>query len=196
MVNYQAKLQKEQQKFEKSLREVVTKKSKLFFLPGFDVAGFLEEKSATIAQNKLIWFIGDAGSKVRNARKRLGDRRFLYGADILISKVKERLAEWFGQYLNRSVVEDPVLGPRFREVEYSRRVGTVNEIIDKLTHERRAQTTLWEDIVNVLEVVSAFVPGPIGWGIRLGVTAAGFDIKIGRIAEQRLLHGGEFDCRP
>jgi hypothetical protein len=191
IAEYRAKLQKEQQRHNESLRQVVAKKSKLFFTPGFDVGDILHAKSGTIAQHKLIAFIVDAGSKVRDTRKKLGDRRFLYGADILISKVKERLAGWLGKDLNRSVVEDPVLGPRFREAEYSRRVGTVNEIIDKLTRERSAQTKPWEDIVKVLEVVSAFVPGPIGWGIRLGVAAAGFDIKIGRVAEQSLLYSGE-----
>ena len=50
--------------------------------------------------------------------------------------------------------------------------------------------------MKVLEVLSAFVPGPIGWGISFGVAAASFDIKVGRIAEQGLLHGVEFSAVP
>jgi hypothetical protein len=190
----EGKLHKAQQQYNESLRQILPKKSKLFFLPGFDVGSFLGEKSGEVAQVKLRDFIQDSGNKVRNAKKKLGDRRFLYGADILLKSVKERLAERLGQNpeFNRSVVgEDPVLGGLAREAELSRRVETLNFIVDRLARERKSESTLWEDIVKVLEVLSTFVPGPIGWGIRLGVAAANFDIKTGRIAEQGLLHDVE-----
>jgi len=191
------KLQKAQQQYNKSLRQVLTKKSPLFFLPGFDVGSFLDEKSSEVAQNKLIRFIQDSGLKVRKARKKLGDRRFLYKADILLNSVKEGLAKRLGQdpEFNRSVIgEDPTLGPLAREAKLSRRVETLNFIVDELARERKSESTLWEDIVKVLEVLSTFVPGPIGWGIRQGVAAASFDIKMGRAEEQSLLYGNELSA--
>ena len=50
------KLQKRQQQYNESLRQVLKKKSKLFFLPGFDVGSFLYEKSSKEAQKKANSF--------------------------------------------------------------------------------------------------------------------------------------------
>jgi hypothetical protein len=150
----------------------------------------------------LTRFIEDSGLKVRAARRKLGDRRFLYGADVLLERVKDRLDEKLGQDpgLFRSVPE-PVLSLRREErppgswleqpAELSRRIRTLHSIVDQLARERRAESTLWEDIVNILQVLSTFVPGPIGWGIRQGVAAASFDIAVGRASEQRLLQATE-----
>jgi hypothetical protein len=186
------KLDKAQQQYNDSLRQVLRKKSELFFLPGFDVGSFLHEKSGQLAQNKLIGFLEGSGSKVQKARKKLGDRRFLYGADILLESIKERLAERLAQdpEFNRSVIgEDPVLGPLAQEAKLSQRVETLNFIVDGLARERKSESTLWEDIVKVLGVLSTFVPGPIGWGIRGAVAAAKFDISISRAADQATLFG-------
>jgi hypothetical protein len=199
-------LRKEQQEYNELLRQVLkTKSPKLFFVRGFDVSGLLYEKSSDIAQNKLMSFIADSGLKVRDARRHLGDRRFLYGADLLIEKVKKGLAEELRHdpSLFRSVPE-PVLSLPGEErplgswlerpPELARRADTLNWIIDQLVRERKAETTLWEDIVNVLQVLSTFVPGPIGWGIRQFVTFAKFDIAIGREGEQRIHTDFEFSA--
>ena len=158
----QGKLEKEQQLYNEALRQVVAEKSELKLQPGFDVGNILFAQSAHTAQLNLSGFINDGRSKVQNARKKLGDPKFLYAADIIIAKEKEHLGEALG----------------------TKRSGVVNLIIDQLASERRSQTTLWEDIVNVLEFASSFVPGPIGWVIRGGVTAIRFDQKISDIGDR------------
>jgi hypothetical protein len=187
------KLEKEQQQYQESLRKLLIQKSPLYLLQGTDIAGLLREPNLERLQNKLDDLRVDAGMKLHAARMKLDDRKFLYGADILIDAVKERLTEWLKRrprhaVIERDLAEDP-LSRLVREELLSQRAATVNFIIDKLASERKAETRPWEDIVKVLQVVSMFVPGPIGWGIRIGVAAAGLHTELGRIEEQEILYG-------
>ena len=102
MVKYQTKLAKEEQRHNQLLSGLIAEKSKLFIPPGSTARDILHAKSADIAQNRLTYYIASAGSKLKEARTKLGDPRFLYSADILIAAEKERLSEVLGNVCNRS----------------------------------------------------------------------------------------------
>ena len=88
--------------------------------------------------------------------------KFLYAADIVIDKEKEH----FGA----------VLG--------AKRSDVVSGIIEQLARERRAQTTIWQDIWKVFEFAANFIPGPIGWAARGLAAVVKFDKNIGAAREQ------------
>ena len=156
----------EKDRYEKLLRETVAKKSKLKLSPGFDVDDILSANSGRRAQVMLTDSIVNGRAKVREARAKLSEPKFLYAADIVIDKEKEH----FGK----------VLG--------AKRSDVVHGVIDQLARERRAQTTMWQDIWKVFEFAANFIPGPIGWAARGLGAVVKFDKNISAARDQDILY--------
>jgi hypothetical protein len=184
----QDKREKEQQRYEEALRQTVTRKSKLKLSPGSDVSDFLFAKSGRRAQVMLTDFIVDGRAKVREAREKLSDAKFLYAADIVVNKEKEFLSQALAAGSDCNRYPEGTLEHAFCKGFVAKRWNTVNWIIDKLARERRAQTTIWQDIWKVFEFAANFIPGPIGWATRFAVAAVDFDKKISTARDQSILH--------
>lgn len=183
----QGKREEKQRRYRDSLRQTVAKKSKLKLSPGFDVGDILSANSGR-AQTILRDSIVSGRAKVREARAKLSDPKFLYAADIVIAKEKEFLSHALAARSDCNRFREGTLEHVLCKGFAAKRRDTVNWIIDKLARERRAQTTLWQDIWKVFEFAANFIPGPIGWATRLAVAAVSFDQKIERAATQSVLY--------
>jgi len=186
----QDKRDKEQQQYTEALRQAVARKSILKLPPGTDVNTILSANSGHRAQVILRDAIFSGRKKVREAREKLSDLKFLYAADIVINKEKEFLSQALAAGSDSNRYQEGTLEHAFAKGFAAKQWNTVNFIIDKLAEERKAQTTIWQDIVKVFNYVSMFIPGPIGWAARFAGAAANFDQSISAASTQDAAYRG------
>lgn len=164
--------EKQMEQQEQAFNQTVAEESNLKVTQGFSAQDILSAKDADAAHGKLTDFLFDGRQQITRARSRIKERKVIYAADKIIDMEKERL-------------KGPV-GAKSSEI---------NRVIDDLAKYRKSQTSLWDDILKVVEFVSMFVPGPIGWGLRIGVAAVNFDKKMTDIGTRRDLYGGNLSAK-
>lgn len=164
--------EKQMEQQEQAFNQTVAEESNLKVTQGFSAQDILSAKDADAAQGKLTDFLFDGRKQITRARSRIGERKVIFAADKIIDMEKERL-------------KGPI-GAKSSEI---------NRVIDDLASYRKSQTSLWDDILKVVEFVSMFVPGPIGWGLRLGVAAVNFDKKMTDIGTRRDLYGANLSAK-
>jgi hypothetical protein len=164
--------EKQMEQQEQAFNQTVAEESNLKVTQGFSAQDILSAKDASSAQGKLTDFLFDGRKQITRARSRIKERKVIFAADKIIDMEKERL-------------KGPI-GAKSSEI---------NRVIDDLASYRKSQTSLWDDILKVVEFVSMFVPGPIGWGLRLGVAAVNFDKKMTDIGTRRDLYGANLSAK-
>jgi hypothetical protein len=164
--------EKQMEQQEQAFNQTVAEESNLKVTQGFSAQDILSAKDASAAHGKLTDFLFDGRKQITGARSRIKERKVIFAADKIIDMEKERL-------------KGPIGG----------KSSEINRVIDDLASYRKSQTSLWDDILKVVEFVSMFVPGPIGWGLRLGVAAVNFDKKMTDIGTRRDLYGANLSAK-
>ncbi|MFZ5673530.1 MAG: DUF4157 domain-containing protein [Pseudomonadota bacterium] len=164
--------EKQMEQQEQAFNQTVAEESNLKVTQGFSAQDILSAKDASTAQGKLTDFLFDGRRQITRARDLIKDRKVIYAADKVIDMEKERLKGAIGG-----------------------KSSEIGRVIDDLASYRKSQTSIWDDILKVVEFVSMFVPGPIGWGLRLGVAAVNFDKKMTDIGTRRALYGGDLSAK-
>lgn len=164
--------EKQMEQQEQLLNQAVAEQSNLKVTQGFSAQDIISAENASDAQNRLSNFLFDGRKQITRARSRIKERKVIYAADKIIDMEKERLKG--------------ALGAKSSEI---------SRVIDDLASYRKSQTSLWDDILKVVEFVSMFVPGPIGWGLRIGVAAINLDKKFTDIGTRRDLYGGNLSAK-
>lgn len=164
--------EKQMEQQEQAFNQTVAEESNLKVTQGFSAQDILSAKDAGTAQGKLTDFLFDGRRQITRARDLIKDRKVIYAADKVIDMEKERLKGAIGG-----------------------KSSEIGRVIDDLASYRKSQTSIWDDILKVVEFVSMFVPGPIGWGLRLGVAAVNFDKKMTDIGTRRALYGGDLSAK-
>jgi Domain of unknown function (DUF4157) len=100
-------------------------------------------------------------SSLRNARKQFNSPRSIYGADILIATEKQLLGVEKG--------------------------SAVEWIIDAIVSQKKSEKSFGESLLELLEVLSAFIPGPIGFAVRTGLAVVSGVRTIDQFSEQATL---------
>jgi hypothetical protein len=170
----QKELEKEEHQYREALRNVVSEKSRVKISLGSGVEALLSAKSAEEAQERLIDSLIKGRSHVQDAKEKLDDRTFLYAADKIIDIEQDILEQALG----------------------SKSAKIVSDIIDQFARERRSETTLWDDIWKVLEIVAMFIPTPAGWLARMVMGARRAGKTIQSAADQADLFGGRLSAAP
>ena len=176
--------EQEKARYDESLRQVVAKKSPLKLTAGSDVEKVLFAPSGRKAQIEVENFLVDGKAMVREARMRLEDLGFLYAADMVIAEEKKRLRGALGANSTRVENTTPI-GQLVSTGLESKRGETIDWIIDHLAEERRSQTTTWQDLWRVLEIVSNFIPGTFGWAVRSFIAGMNFGRDLEAVGDQR-----------
>ncbi len=151
---------------EAAFEDAVRKNSSLTLPAGSSARNILEAKDGHAAVNLLKHYLVDGRQMVRAARDKIKEDKVLYAADVWIKDEQDRLKGLLGANLGS-------------------RIAT---LIDQFARLRRSQTTFWEDLVHIVEFVSMFVPGPIGWGLRAASAVAGADLVLSKQYAQRALY--------
>ena len=131
---------------EAAFEEAVRKSSDLKLPPGKSARQILEANNSDSAVTLLRDYLYDGRSKIRAARSKISEDKVLYAAEIWIHAEQEHLKAALGAELG----------------------GEIAVLIDRFASLRKSQTSIWEDLLRIIEFVSMFVPGPIGWGLRAG----------------------------
>ncbi len=163
---------KEKERQDQLFNQAVAEQSNLKVTQGFSAQDILSAAGPDEAVSKLTDFLFDGRKKITRARGRIKERKVIYAADKVIDMEKERLKG--------------ALGAQYSEI---------SRVIDDLASYRKSQTSVWDDILKVVEFVSMFVPGPIGWGLRLGVAAINFDKKMTDIGTRSDLYGSNLSAK-
>ena len=91
----------------------------------------------------------------------------LYAADIWVQAEQERLKAVLGAQLG----------------------GDIAVLIDRFAKLRKSETSIWQDLLHIVEFVSMFVPGPIGWGLRAGTAIISANKELSQQYTQSALYG-------
>lgn len=164
--------EKQMEQQEQAFNQTVAEQSNLKVTQGFSAQDILSAENASDAQGRLTNFLFDGRKQITRARSHIKKRKVIYAADKIIDMEKERLKGAVGA-----------------------KSSEVSRVIDDLASYRKSQTSIWDDILKVVEFVSMFVPGPIGWGLRVGVAAINFDKKMADIGTRRDLYGGNLSAK-
>lgn len=174
LAELEAENKKQQVQYEDLLRQTLAERSRLKLSRVANVEVLLAAEDQDEAYRLFDEFLDKGRTKVKDARQELDNDKFLYSADRIIKAEKERIAKALGS--------DPG--------------GVVSMVIDHLAIERKAQTTLLEEILELLEYVAMFVPGPIGWMTSLGFAVKDFDATIRNDVMQGTLFGVNASDKP
>jgi hypothetical protein len=162
------KVRKEQRELTgQAFTEVVRKKGRLSLPPGVDAQDILEEKDATQAQILLKNYLYDGRKKIARARDRMSDDKFVFSADIWLGHEQIWLREQLGGTLGSEIAR----------------------LVDALARFRRSDTGFWEELLKIVEFVSMFIPGPVGWVLRAGTAVIQFNKTMERLADQSTRYG-------
>lgn len=162
---------KERERQDQLFNQTVAEQSNLKITQAGSAQNILEATTPQDAVSRLRNFLWDGRKRIIGAREKIKDRTVLYAADKIIEAEKAELKEPLGAD-----------------------ASDIGMVIDAFAKYRKSQTSLWEDILKVIEFVSMFVPGPIGWGLRFGTAVLGFDRKMKDIGARRDLHGANLSA--
>jgi Domain of unknown function (DUF4157) len=154
-------------KAEADFEDAVRTNTQLKLPPGKSARELLEAKDPHTRVRLLGDFLYDGRRKIRAARTEIKRDKVLYAADIWVKAEQDRLKGALGAQLG----------------------GDIAELIDGFAKLRKSQTSIWEDILHILEFVSMFVPGPIGWGLRAGTAIIGAHMDLSQQYTQGALYG-------
>jgi len=164
--------EKQMEQQEQAFNQTVAEQSNLKVTQGFSAQDILSAENARDARSRLSNFLFEGRKQITRARGRINDRKVIYAADKIIDMEKDRLKA--------------ALGANSSEI---------SRVIDDLASYRKSQTSIWDDILKVVEFVSMFVPGPIGWGLRVGVAAINLDKRFTDIGTRRDLYGTNLSAK-
>jgi hypothetical protein len=147
--------------------EVVRKKGRFTLPPRVDALEILEAKDAERAQRLLKNYLYSGREKIAKARGSMSDPKFVFAADIWLKQEDT----WFREQLGGTLGSD------------------IARLTDALASFRRSETSLWEDLLKIMEFVAVFIPGPAGWILRAGTALIESNKTLMRLADQLTLAG-------
>jgi hypothetical protein len=136
---------------ERTFGQDVRDKTGLPVLPGKNARTLLDAANAEEAIGVLRRYVIDGSDKIRMARDKIQSNRALYGAEVWIKAENDRLKAALGAGAGTDIAI----------------------LVDRFARMRRSETSFWQDLLHIIEFIANFVPGPIGWGLRLGTAVAG-----------------------
>lgn len=153
----------QKEEINKAFTEVVRENSQLKLPPGVNAQRILAAGSASEAVSLLKVYITKARSKIGDARTKITDPKFIFAADIWLEAEKADLKTKLGGANGSDIAG----------------------LVDQFASFRKSETSFWEEVLSIVEFVSMFVPGPIGWGLRAGIAVINFDKTMEKLNDQR-----------